>query len=360
MRLIRESSPDLRADLISLDVFDFSSGKPGSSNQRFNSYAHLFKYDGYFNRAVDLSRNGENRIWDVPAFVLYYGREVDRCRSVLTQLGPEDVVFFFSDKEKPVEILVSLSKELWCSRTVLVDEGIVTYKSSREWFQSILKFFIVKGLGLKYISRSYHYGRSGLYDLSLSSLPEQSVLNGPGNFRLPSFQAGDVAGLVSNDDFVLTGRYVLYVSSALEQAIGYPPEREIAFLQTLIDALDRIGYRVVVKPHPVEPRSKFQALGQATIIREHLLPVEIFFCDDSVILSAISSSLINASRAGVPTASLSTIMGVYGKDVDSLRKFEGITFPQDMKSLIEFVQSSQRRKPQSRQLQPAFLRRLSS
>ncbi|MCL5267423.1 MAG: alpha-2,8-polysialyltransferase family protein [Bacteroidetes bacterium] len=337
---IKSRFKGVRTTLVTFDVYDFSGGKLGSSTQKYNSFGHLFNYPVLFDQVIELERANEKRIWDLDHFLRYYRLEVKRFNALLDEIAPADNVFFFSDKEKPVEILVSLSKERWGSTVFLVDEGIVSYSSPGKPLVRLVKYIIVKLFGLKHISPSFLYGRSGLYDYSVSTLPELSFLKGRRKLRLPSLVSKSSQGLLKTGLRLPKGAYVLYVSSALQQSMNFPVERELAFLSRLAAILQEINLKLVIKPHPVEARGKFNSIPGVDVIEEQLFPVELLFDRQVTILSAISSTLINAKNAGVRAATVAALMGIDHKDVDQVVLIHEVYCPGNFDDLVSFIRSN--------------------
>lgn len=336
---IRSTIGNVSSTIVAFDVYDFSGGRLGTDSQLYNSFGYLFNYSAFFDDAIEMERGGEKRIWNIWAFLRYYKRQARISEQTLDKIGPVDSVFFFSDKEKPVELLVSLARERYGSKTYLIDEGVVSYAASSKWAMRLLKFVVVKLFHLRHISSSYSYGRSRMYDYSLSIAPEKSVLTGLSKFRLPPLDSDEVAAILRKPIETIGDRYILYVSSALEQSVGVPPQVEVSFLKELALALKRIGYELVIKPHPVEPRGKYEGVTGAEVIADHLFPVELLFNPRAVILSAISSTLINAKKSGIRAATIGKLMNIDSHDLATLTEVHRIFCPNTLQELLSYVSS---------------------
>ncbi len=335
--LIQQKCENVRSHIVTFNVYNYSGGKGGSATQKFNSFDHLFRYESFFCKHIGFDRGGEKRIWNLYEYVHYHNGEVERIRKILSELGPVDNVFFFSDKEKPLEMFVSLSREMNGSVNFLVDEGIVSYNTSKNAILDSVKKTVIGLFRLKHISKSFGYGQSGLFEYSLASIPEKSVIAAKRTFKMPVIDNARVNRVIRKELVLLDRKNMIYVSNASVEAHDCQLADEINCLEDLQSKLT--GYQLVIKMHPVEKPGKFGEVRGAIIIDDPFLPVESLYSRNNIVLSTYSSALINAKLFGIPSVSLAGLMEIKNKDGDSIMKTVGIFCPQNWNELAEYVRN---------------------
>ena len=321
-------------------ITDIRLGQPGAHYTRFE---HILNHKEIFDRTESLTRADEPRIWRLGRFERYYRERVDQFGRLLDVLGPVDNVFFFSDKEKPVEILIALAKEKFQSQSVLVDEGVVSYSYKEKPLQELVKRLIVKAAGLRYISDSVRYGGSTLFDIFLTYNREYVALPVK---HIEEMAPVTFSGLKPFLQFALierNPRTALFVSSALGGHL-ITQEEEFALIRHVCQLWHQQGYQVVLKPHPLERDGKYEALKaipNLSIFDHRLIPTELLVEEVDVVLGVNSSSLLNVARMGGKRV-LSYINYLTG-DFDSQRAIleaHGILCPVDEADHGRFVAGS--------------------
>jgi len=335
--LVQRNFENVKSIVVTFNVYNYSGGKGGSATQQFNSFDHLFDYENFFCRHVSFDRGGEKRIWNLFEYVKYHRREVERIRKILDDLGPIDNLFFFSDKEKPLEMFVSLSREMNRSVNFLVDEGIVSYNTSKNAFLDAVKKIVVKLFSLEHISESFGYGQSALFEYSLASIPEKSVITAKRTFTLPVIDTTRINRILKKKVDLADQKYMIYVSNASVEAHECELNDELHSLDLLRSELP--DYTLVIKMHPVEKPGKFSLVRDAMILDDPFLPVESLYSRNNIVLSTYSSALINAKLFGIPSASLAVLMGVKNKDADAIMDSVGIFCPRSWRELSDYVRN---------------------
>lgn len=340
LQLIEQKYENVRAYIITCNVYNYAGGGVGSDSQIFNSYAHLFNYGALYQKHIEFDRSGEPRIWNIFAYVEYHRKTIEKIRKLLLNLDPIDNVFFFSDKEKPIEMMVSLAKEIYESVNFLVDEGLVTYDSRKFVIRNLLKRAIIWVFRLRNISRSFNYGQSNLFDYSLSSLPEKSVIQSGIKFKLPVLDNGRIGMVFKNKIELPNSKFVLYVSSGLGWSYFYKNSHiEIDFLNRLVSSMDECGYRLTIKVHPNEPLNRYSSVKGAMIVSDPFVPAELLFSRYSIVLSQYSSTLLNAKLCGVPCACLVKLIELRDKGSDVAISALDLFCPSTWGELMSFVKT---------------------
>jgi len=237
---------------------------------------------------------------------------------------------------------VSLAKEIYHSVIFLVDEGLVTYDASKKnLILNLLKKLVVRIFNIHNISHSFDYGRSNLFDYSLSSVPEKSVIEGGTKFNLPVFDNRKVSKVFKKKIELPKGKFVLYVSSGLGWSYFYKNgDAEIDFLNRLVSSLSQYGYRLTIKVHPNEPLNRYSDVKGAIIYSDPFVPAELLFTRCTSVLSQYSSTLLNAKLCGVPSACLVKLLELKDKGSDAAINSIGLFCPSTWSELMSFVKNS--------------------
>lgn len=268
-----------------------------------------------FTEIIRISRSDDVSIWNYNAFKEYYKNKVEECRSLVEKLCDFDNLYFFSDLEKPIEILVGMLKEKkkGTAEIILVDEGIAAYYHARPYWQTVLKQIVVKTGGYKYINHTANYGRSHLYTSALATFPEKCVFREvPIETMLPldNEYLNEVVRTV-NLQVDVRGKFVLYLSTILDIEFGIPQSDELGILRQIKESANKNGYQFFIKPHPVQDKNYYTSdPSLSPYVVNTQLPAEVFFAQGAVIISVASSSLINAKMQGVRSVELSNIFGI--------------------------------------------------
>ncbi len=200
---------------------------------------------------------------------------------------------------------------------------------------NIVKKIVVKLFKLAYISDSFSYGRSTIFDYSLASFPEKSVIAGKPAFKLPVIDNSRIKGILREELVLSDRKYMIYVSNASVEAYECQLIDEIRCLEQLRKKL--IEYRLLIKTHPIENPYKFNGLKGAEIIDDPFLPVEAMYSRNSIVLSTYSSALINAKLAGICAVSMSKLIKTENKEADSIMNSLGIFCPTHWSELVKYV-----------------------
>ena len=279
--LIAQKCEHPKAYVVTFNVYNYSGGRGGSATQLFNSFDHLFNYESFFSKQLSFDRGGEKRIWNLYDYVGYHKREVERIRRILIEMGPIDNVFFFSDKEKPLEMFASLSMEMNGSVNFLVDEGIVAYSTSKNAILDSIKKSVIRLFRLEHISESFGYGQSGLFEYSLASIPEKSAIAAKRTFPLSVIDNSKVNRMLKKKVAISDRKCMIYVSNASVEAHDCELTEEIDCLDQLRSELP--DYQLVIKMHPVEKPGKFGEVKGAVIIDDPFLPVESLYSRSNIV-----------------------------------------------------------------------------
>lgn len=316
--------------LISFDIIDIKSKK-------YNNPLDVLDLQSFFYNVISLKRDDEVSIWNVKSFLKYYKKKVSEYNQMIEPYSNFDNIFFFSDKEKPVEIIVGLFKEKKKeqSKITIVDEGIAAYTIKRNYFKNILKKGIVKLFNLKYLSSSYYYGGSSLYTNSLATFPEKSVFKGISKHLLPmtSFQDIDLGELK-----IPNGNYFVYVSNLLPYVHNIKKEVEIDILKKIKTVLLSNDFQLLIKPHPVQEDNYYDCF-QGEIINK-FFPTELFFSNKAIIGSIYSSSLINSILSGIDTVNLASLFGIERKN--EIINWLNIDSPINLLSLDSYLKNKKK------------------
>lgn len=349
LELVEHKYKNVQASIITYNVYNYAGGPVGSKSQIFKSFDHLFNYKAQYHKHIEFDRTGEPRIWNILDYLQYHNKTIKKIKTILLDIGPIDNIFFFSDKEKPVEMTVSLAKELFNSVIFLVDEGLVTYDTRNFFLLNILKKIIVWTFNIRNISHSFNYGRSNLFDYSLSCIPEKSVIQSKKNFVLPVFNSTQNCNVLNKKVKLPNGKVVLYVSSGLGWSYLYKnSDAEIDFLNQLISSLVQYGYKLTIKIHPNEPIDRYNDVKGAIIYDDPFVPAELLFSGKTIVLSQYSSTLLNAKLSGIPSACLVKLLELKETGSDISTSLVSLYCPSTWDELIKFIKDTMSTNEQTR------------
>ncbi len=274
--------------------------------------------ESYFCQVIRMSRSDDVSIWKFKEFNNYYHKKVEEYKTLTSGCSDFDHVYFFSDLEKPIEILVGLLKERKkdSADITIVDEGFATYYKARPLWKDIVKYIVVKMGHYKYINHTANYGRSHLYTSALATFPEKSVFRNVPQERLQPLNLQLLDNIIkrSNINVDVNRKYILYLSNLINISFGIPQPKEIETLVKMKRYAEECGYNFYIKPHPVQDMYYYTISDE---LKESLvytkLPAEVFFSDNAIIMSVGSSSLINAQVCGVRAMNVCKIFGVENK-----------------------------------------------
>ncbi len=77
----------------------------------YQDFINFGEIEKAFTKVLKISRNDDVHIFNLKKFDHYYKEKVAQFKSTVDEFGDCKRVFFFSDLERPVEILVSLIKK---------------------------------------------------------------------------------------------------------------------------------------------------------------------------------------------------------------------------------------------------------
>jgi len=347
--LLRDNFSDLKITLINFNVYSYSGGKIGSENVKYESYDRVFNYKNYFDKIIEIDRTSEVSIRELKRFRSYYKEQVNNFTHILQNEGIIEYLFFFSDKEKPVEILISLAKEMFNSKRILIDEGIVSYIRLSSFREEIFKKFIIFIGGFKYLSRSTHYGRSGMYDYSFSTFPKHSRLKGV-KYKLPPIKMDKLLNLfnqpVRKSIQNSLGKSILYVSGASTLTLGkelgryyLTEDEENNILKEIRNWAKGNNYYMLIKEHPVEHIGKFKNFEGVSIVQDRMIPPEVYFSKGTIILSTTSSTLINSASSGYKTVSIINLCGINNIKPNKILSKAGVYCPRSLKEMFITIEN---------------------
>lgn len=306
------NQPDIQNILVTYNLININT----KQFQEGQTYPVL---ERYFTKVMRESRSDDVSIWKFKKFRRYYNDKKKAYKPLVEELSGYDNLYFFSDLEKPIEILVGMLKEKNpLSNVIIVDEGFAAYYTARPKWQDIVKSIVVKAGGFKYINHTANYGQSRLYSHALASFPELSVFKNVPVKKMSPLDIELLDNIINDSDVNINikSKYIFYLSNLIDIGMGVEPSVEIEVLVNLKRISERNGYEFYIKPHPVQDVNYYTSekeLKDCVIFTK--LPAEVFFSKNSVIISAGSSSLINAKVMGVMSMNISKLFGKENKNI---------------------------------------------
>ena len=266
-------------------------------SQKYLDYISFPSIENYFSKKIVLDRNDDIRIWSLFKFLKFYKKKIIDYTPLVDCHMDFDNLFFFSDMERPIEILVGLFKDKGSpkSQLILVDEGTAAYYHLNKRQQSLIKSFIVKTFNLKYLNPYVQYGASNLYTRALASYPELSVFKGE-VLKLPPLNPDFLNKILLEMtlNLNLKNRYIIYLSNILDKSYGISREREIDVLMHLKIIAEKCGYLFYIKPHPVQETWYYSETEDLKpCIVDASVPAELLYSENGIIVSMWSSGLLN-------------------------------------------------------------------
>jgi len=359
IKVLRDHSLNFNTLLFNFNVYTYNEDINEQQDIKYSEYGYLFEYRNYFDEVLDFDRADEVRIWNLFKFRKYYKKKVVEYTKILGREEDIQYTFFFSDKEKPIEILVCLARNIYNSQIILIDEGIASYLDTTNIIQKILKYLVVTIGGFKYISRSNDYGKSNIYDYSLSSMPNHSNLGGI-KYELPLINTEATIDLFNKETLkkmkMPNSKIILYVSGAStlhicrELGMYYlTKEEESKILEAITNWAVENDYEVIIKQHPIEKQGKYSKIEYSKIEKAHIIddkfiPAELYFGIDTVIISTTSSVLINAAMVGIISISIAGIAGInYSSELKDIFKKVKVICPNSIEEIFETIKSHKAR-----------------
>jgi hypothetical protein len=295
----------------------------------YSSHLSFPKLESSFDQVIRIDRSDEckNKIY-TPTFLKYYRKKMVEYEDYIRKIGPIDTVYFFSDYEMPVEMLISKIKELKSPLCILVDEGLASYHRLN-WKPYRFKLYLIeilkKVFQIKLNSRGY--GQSNLYDKSFALRPDLCVFHGYIE-KLGRLNDKILNNSLDTISFVPSASGYIYISCCINAPIiGVSKETEISVLLQLQQVLNSKGLELFIKPHPTQSRSYYSDFA------EHVLdsssPAELMFRSHLGIISPFSSTLINSHILGINALCIAPLFGIATVDLSIFRKF-GISIVNDL------------------------------
>lgn len=307
------------------------------NTNNYHSQQSISVLDRYFTKRIDLARNDDISIWNIFKFRQYYKKKIDSYKTIVDQYSDFDNIYFFSDMEKPIEILVGMLKEKkkYGANITIVDEGYAAYYKARPYWKTIVKSIIVKCGNFKYLNHSANYGQSNLYTAAMATFPKLCVFRKVPIVTMTPLDKTFLSNIHSTYKIPINvnTKYIIYLSTVIDVEFGVSPESEINVLKQMILIADKYGCQFYIKPHPIQEVSYYTQNGD---ISNHVLisplPAEVFFSENATIVSVGSSSLINAKMQGVRAIDLTKLFRIE----TGLPSFDIFT-PKDFEEYEQFV-----------------------
>ncbi len=257
-----------------------------------------------FNQVILINRKDTSEKFYTNTFREYYKNLCSYYGSIIAQFQNINYIYFFSDYERPVEILVNLLKKKTSANTILIDEGTATY-FRKKWETHRIKVymseFFSKVLGYNLNFRGY--GLSNLYNDSYAMWPELAV------FHKPIQKLGPVElellDKVYTSDEIQSKFNVIYVSSYINKAFGVPQSAENDLLQKIKTRCMERQYELYIKPHPIQSEDDYEKF-EGNIYKADM-PVELMLNSKTIVISHSSSALANANALGLKSICISRI-----------------------------------------------------
>lgn len=298
-----------------------------------NEYQDHFRFptmEKYFDKVILMNRADCFEKSYSLKFRTFYKRKSAQYKLLIESFGKVDSVYFFSDYERPVEILVSQFKKMTPAKIILVDEGTATYFLSN-WKKNRFKVYanewISRLFGVKINSKGY--GLSNLYDESYALWPELAVFRKPVN-KLPAISPKIVSEMYEALSLNLCTKRVIYASSYVNTTYGVSKECEIGVLKKIQKECRLHDCELYIKPHPVQSIEYYNEFND--FICDPQIPLELLMGEDTVVISPFSSVLVNARAMGLKAICVSRLFSDSNKYEQLFSFFGkiGVEFANDM------------------------------
>ena len=277
----------------------------------FQNHFRFPQLESFYDEVYYLNRDYEMNIgkWYSRSFYKYVRTRQKESALLINKIGPIDNVYFFSDTEYPIEILVGAVKRKTKAAVFLVDEGLVTYEVPQS--HSVLER-IKTWLSNKYLRLiqsdicTSGYGKSRLYDKAFAYLPDLSV------FRNPIEKMEAISEIVlSRTPNILKdkGKILIFASNYAQHIpiLKVTDKIEMKVLQNIKLIAEDNGYHFYIKPHPQQEKEEYAIFKDSVLDAQ--FPIEFLFNPDAVIISMFSSALLNAKYCGVPSICITKLFG---------------------------------------------------
>ena len=268
-------------------------------NEYSNFFVDIFDYNLMFRKTLFFDRSNDKKFIDILNFTRYYKRSVTRINKMVDQMKQYDNIYFFSDKEFIIEIMIRMIKEKGKGKNVyLIDEGRASkvLKADKKYaYKRMLKSIIIKLFRYKYLGNHVIYGQSNLFDCFLTQYAVNYIKNISSSkikvIQKLNFKDGQVA-IKQNIDIGHT-QSAIYISSALSESklISYSKEKNI--ISQLKQLLQKENVDMYIKLHPVEDNTKFTEIIDHDKFINKYIPSECITDGFDIIITANSSSIDN-------------------------------------------------------------------
>ena len=171
-----------------------------------------------FDEVICLPREVIPSLRNLYSFIRHIFNLKKQYNAVISRLTDVTELFFFSDLEKDIEILVELFiRNNKLSTFCLVDEGLAAYEriSITSWKNFLCLKFVSIVCGLYRFNCTRQYGASRLYNKSLACEPERSVFRGPIEMMSPLSEnmCNHYRSKIHNFKLLVDSPILIYVSA---------------------------------------------------------------------------------------------------------------------------------------------------
>lgn len=245
-------------------------------------------------------------------FNRYCKQRKKEFQTCVSKHSDTDSLFFFSDVEVDVELLVGLfinnkQKDIL---SVLVDEGTATYSTFTHHATRKFKLYsrvVSRLMGLRFFNWEWKYGGSYLYNYSIANIPEKAFFRPPVE-KLPVLSEELCAryrNILMNTKTIDENKpYFIYVSAYY---ISF--EREVSVIKQTVSMLNRFNVAFYIKPHPLQDETLYEPYPFDDYILEKGYPIELFYGKNAIIGGYNSSALYNAALQGCRVIDMSPLLG---------------------------------------------------
>lgn len=269
-----------------------------------------------FNEVVEYGRGDIPSIKSPTSFFRYCKHKNKEFHDTVIKHSDADTLFFFSDVEVDVELLVGLfinnkQKDIL---SVLVDEGTATYSTVTHHATRKFKLYsrmVLWLMGLRFFNWEWKYGGSSLYNYSMANMPEKAFFRPPVE-KLPVLSeelCAKYRNLLMDKVIIDENKpYFIYVSAYY---ISF--EREVSVIKQTVSMLNRFNVAFYIKPHPLQDETLYKPYQFDDYILEKGYPIELFYGKNAIIGGYNSSALYNAAIQGYRVIDMSPLLGSTGE-----------------------------------------------
>ncbi len=331
--IINDNKDEATNVLITFDVKKLGE----NSFQRFKTNELFYSS---FNQVVELPRTIVPNRRSILEYLKYCGDKQRQYKDLVGGLSDISEVYFFSDDEIEIQLLVDLilRKNEGSIKSVLVDEGVATYlvagrQASKQY--KLYSKFIAFVLGMRHFNYSGIYGKSNLYNYSLANNPEKASFHHPIE-KMPPLSEGFCSkirkGIEGFSNIGSDSHYVIYVGTYLNQI-----DRELQLINQINAFCSSRYIPFFIKLHPLQEVKTYKDYSSSMIDKGY--PIELFYSTKSIIIGSVSSALYNASLLGCPTFDISSLLGEKEKGVADSLSWTGIINATSMTMLENQINS---------------------